>query len=344
LQLHQMDIYWGILGSGKICHDFVLAVKEAKLEHHHFVAIGSRSQLSSDSFGEDFNIPNRYHDYESVILDPSVNVCYIGTIHTLHYELAIKCLRNGKHVLIEKPVTMNAKQFEHIISIAKENNLFVMEAMWSRYFPLVIKLRELLDEKAIGEVTYLSGNFGFVPSENLLRLLQNDLGGGALLDVGIYLISMAYFITQKMPLNINSFSTLKNSIDYQTSMVFIYENSHAVLTCGLNAKYVNEFLICGTEGSIKIDYPFWCPTSMVMKQEDKETKFTYKLPTSDRKFNFTNSMGLSYEAEYLRQALQDGKLESHRQTLEDSLNIMKIIDEVKKQIGLDYGKNEQLIN
>jgi len=338
-----MELHWGVLGSGRISHDFVLAVKESKLPHHHFVAIGSRSQESSDAFGNELDIPHRYPDYDAVMNDPEVNIIYIGTIHTLHYPLAIKCLRSGKHILIEKPVTMNAKQFEHIMAVAREHKLFVMEGMWTRYFPLMIKLKELLDEKAIGEVTYLNGNFGFVAPENVLRLLQNDLGGGALLDVGIYLVSMCYFITKQYPVEITSFGVIKNDIDYQTSTIFIYENCHALMTCGFNSKYVNTFTICGTEGSIVIEYPFWCPTTMTMKKGDNVTHFNFDLPPTTGTYFFTNSIGLSYEAEYIRIAISEGKLESHRQTLEDSLSVMKMIDTIKAQIELHYGKHEEMI-
>ena len=184
---------WGILGTGYIATLFaegLRVVSDAEL-----VAVGSRSQDSADAFGDKFDVPRRYASYEAVANDDEVDVVYVSTLHNLHKENTLMSLRAGKAVLCEKPFAINVNEAEEMVAVAREEKRFLMEAMWTRYFPIMVRLRELLAEGVIGDVRMLHADFGFrTDFDPRGRLFNPEFGGGALLDVGIYPLSLSYMI------------------------------------------------------------------------------------------------------------------------------------------------------
>jgi predicted dehydrogenase len=185
--------HWGIIGTGKIAKEFATGL--AVLPEAELVAVGSRTAESANRFANMFGVPHRHASYEALVNDSNVDVVYVATPHSLHKENSLLCLQAGKAVLCEKPFTINAAEAETVIRLAREKKLFLMEAMWTRFIPLVVKVRQLLADRVIGDVQMLVADLGFlVDFDPLHRLFAPQLGGGALLDLGVYPVSLASMI------------------------------------------------------------------------------------------------------------------------------------------------------
>jgi len=215
-------IRWGIIATGAIARDFAEGL--AILPDADLVAVGSRAQETADRFGEEYGVPRRYGSYEAVARDPEVDVAYIATPHTLHRDNTLLCLSAGKAVLCEKPFAINAAQAEEMVSLARRKKLFLMEAMWNRFHPVVLKMGSLLAEGAIGKPRLMVADFGlgttFDPKG---RLFDIELGGGALLDLGVYPVALAslVFIAANLTLGL-VFSSLSKSQFQATQMSFFF--------------------------------------------------------------------------------------------------------------------------
>lgn len=254
-------------------------------------------------------------------------------------------LQNGKHCLVEKPFGMDATEAKEMIDLAKEKKLFLMEAMWTRYFPIISRIRQLIAKGKIGKVTSFQASFGFKADPTVPRLSQKALGAGALLDVGVYVVSLASMIFGgKEPQQIRAIGELDaDGVDQQIGIVIGYSDGIAILHTAFNSDLANEATIVGTEGRIKIHKPMWCPTRFSWHLSNGEAdEEDYPLPKVDGHFNFTNSAGLHFEAKYVQQAIAAGKTESDLHTLQETLQIIQTMDEVREQIGLHYGvKNSE---
>jgi len=332
-------VKWGILGTGKIAQDFATGLQY--LPDAEIVAVGSRNQKSADEFGDRFKIAKRYSSYEALAKDPDVQVIYVSTLHPLHKENSILCLQHGKNVLCEKPLTMNAHQTEEVIKVAKEKKLFYMEGMWTRFFPSIVKVRQLIHDGTLGNIKIVMADFGFKHT-GTPRLLQPDLGGGALLDIGIYPVSMASMVFGGgAPSHVSSRATLGSTgVDEQTSIILGYKpDQTANLTCTLLAETPKECTIVGDKGRVRIHAPFWCSTKLTVSlvgKEDEVLEFPLPHKKDEHSFNFTNSMGMQFEAAHVHQMLKEGRHDSNIISQEESLTIMKTLDEVRRQIGLKY--------
>ena len=191
-------VKWGIMGPGTISHKFVQSLK--CLDGCEATAVGSRSKERAGEFAAQYGINRAYGSYEGLANDPDIDIIYVSTPHTAHFECTLMCLKAGKAVLCEKPFTINAKEAEILITTARTYGLFLMEAMWTRFLPAIVKVRELLAEGAIGEVRMLRADFGFRGKfDPLSRYLNPKIGGGALLDVGVYPVSFASMIFGIIP-------------------------------------------------------------------------------------------------------------------------------------------------
>ena len=321
-------IRWGILSTGLIAKKFaegLQAVPDAQL-----IAVGSRSQESADEFGERFSIPKRHASYEALVNDPDVDVIYIGTPHNFHQENMLLCLNAGKHVLCEKPFTVNAPEAAEVIALAREKGLFLMEAMWSRYFPAMVKLRELLAEKAIGDVMLVQADFGYRMGEILPehRIFNPKFGGGALLDVGIYPISLISMIYGKQPERIASLTHLgETGVDELSVMTFAYgKNQSAIATTAIQVDTQHEAWICGTKGRIHIPH-FWRATGLTLYKNGEEAQ-PISMPI--------NGNGYNYQAQEVGECIRAGKPESAIMPLDESLAIMQTMDTIRAEWDLKY--------
>jgi predicted dehydrogenase len=320
-------IRWGILGTGNIAGQFAQGL--TSLDDAELVAVGSRSQESADSFGDRFGVPRRHGSYEALASDPLVDAVYIGTPHSLHKENTIMCLKAGKAVLCEKPFAINAAETREMIAVARERKLFLMEAVWSRFLPLLVKLRELLAEGAIGEVRMLYADFGFRASVNPeSRLFNPALGGGALLDVGIYPVSLAHMILGK-PNRIAALAEIgETGVDEQGAMILGFPKGElALLSTAIRTSTPHEATILGTKGSIRLEREWWHGTKLTLQRGDGAPE-QLDLPFEGNGYN--------YEAAEVGRCLREGRLESDVIPLDETLEVMETLDAIRAQWGLKY--------
>jgi dihydrodiol dehydrogenase / D-xylose 1-dehydrogenase (NADP) len=323
-----VPIRWGILGPGKIAKVFVRELK--KLPDARIAAVGSRSVKRAREFAKEWSVERAHGTYEELAADPDVDIVYIGTPHPFHKDNAILCLNNGKPVLCEKPFTINAREAREVIDLARGKKLFLMEAMWTRFLPAIAQVRKWIAEGAIGEPRMVVADFGFRAALNPEgRLFNLELGGGALLDVGVYAVSMASMaFGGAAPVEIRGSAHIgETGVDEQSGMLIRYpEGRLAVLSCAVRTSTPQEASIFGTDGQIVLHSGFWCCKKATLKAGDREE-------TSEVEFE---GRGYDYQAAEAMRCLREGKLESAIMPLNESLTIMKTLDELRGQWGLTY--------
>ena len=260
-QLDDRPIRWGILATGGIAHAF--AQDLALQPGCEIVAVGSRSQASADAFGDEFGVPHRHASYQALVNDVDVDAVYVATPHPGHHGAALLAISAGKAVLVEKPFAMDAAQAREMIDAARERGTFLMEAMWTRFVPHMARVRAILAARTLGDVVYLTAEHGqWFAADPQFRLFAPELGGGALLDLGIYPVSFASLVLGA-PARITAVSDPAfTGVDATTSMIFQYDSgAHAVLTTTLRAASGNPAAIYGTAARIEIDGWFYTPTT-----------------------------------------------------------------------------------
>ena len=320
-------VRWGIIGTGYIAEKFAQGL--AVLPDAELVAIGSRAKASADAFADRFDIPNRYGSYEALVEDLAVDVVYIGTPHSLHHENSLLCLQAGKAVLCEKPFTINAAEAEEVINLSREKGLFLMEAMWTRFLPLISKVRELVADDIIGPLQLLTADLGYRKEfEPAHRLFDPNLGGGALLDLGIYPVSLASMVFGT-PVRVTSMAHLGQSgVDEQAGIVLGSDKGQlAVLNISTRTTTPHEATLMGTKGRIRIHTHWHSPTKLTLFASDQEEQ-VIEVP-------FTGN-GYNYQATEVANCLRSGKLESEIMPLDETLSIMQTLDEIRAQWGLRY--------
>lgn len=316
---------WGILGTGNIARQFAKGLQS--LPDAELAAVGSRTQEGAATFAETFG--GRAHgSYEALAADPDIDAVYISTPHTLHAENSILCLENGKAVLCEKPFTLNAGEAQRVVDTARAEGLFLMEAMWTRFFPLAASLRELVREGRIGDVKLLHADFGFrgvVDPEH--RLFNLALGGGALLDLGVYPVSLASFLLGT-PTEVSSHAYLgETGVDEQNAVASKHAGGAlALLSSTLRATTPQEALIMGSEGTIRVHAPWWQPTRLTVTDGTGDEELSSPLPHN----------GYAYEAAEVGRCLQEGVLASPIMPWDETLDIMKTLDSCRAAWGLRY--------
>ncbi|XP_040289080.1 trans-1,2-dihydrobenzene-1,2-diol dehydrogenase-like [Bufo bufo] len=327
-----MATRWGICSAGKISNDFVVALQTLPAQDHQVVAVAARDLNRAKQFAQNHNIPKAYGTYEELAKDLDIDVVYVGAIHPVHRDLVLLFFNHGKNVLCEKPMAMNLTEVKELTSAARKHNVFLMEAFWSRFLPVHEEIRTLLHQKAIGEVKVVRAEFG-VNLLNVPRVVEKELGGGALLDIGCYCIQFTSMVFNgEKPESITAKGFLNDTGVVETvSVILQYSGKRqAIATCIILTELPNQAAICGTKGIIQIPSFMWTPTSLIVN--GKETK--YPPPPTTKHMYFINSTGLSYEAEHVRQCLLKGLKESPIMSLAESELLASIIEEVHIQLGL----------
>ena len=320
---------WGILGTGKIARQFAEGLKV--LPEAMLVAVGSRSAAQASAFGTQFNIPIRHSSYEALVNDPNVDIVYVATPHSCHKENTLLALSAGKAVLCEKPFTLDAHDAAEVIAFARAQKLFLMEAMWTRCFPLMARVREMLQSNEIGDVGMLTADFGFrAEYEDEKRLFDLSVGGGALLDVGVYPVSLASMIFGT-PTRIASLANLgKTGVDEEAAMILAHEKGQlAVLSTAIRLDTAQEAILIGTTGRIRIHPPWWRPAAFTISREG--------VADQTQEFSFDGN-GYQFEAAEVMNCLRSGELESSVMPLDETLAVMKTLDAIRAQWGLKYPK------
>jgi dihydrodiol dehydrogenase / D-xylose 1-dehydrogenase (NADP) len=332
----QKKIRWGIVGSGRICNDFVVALMTLPKDEHEVIAIASRDKTRAKNFATRLSIAKSYGSYEELAKDPEIDVVYIGAINTAHNKLCRMMLENNKHVLCEKPLTLRLGETKELFQFAQKKGKFLMEAIWTRCFPAYKQLKVEIANQTTGPIQLLKANFGF-DAPNVPNLAERDLGGGVLLNVGCYVIQLANLVFQdEKPVTVKAVATFnENDVDQTTAITLQYKNGAiAQFLVSMCTELDSTALIVGEDGTIEIGAPFLAPTQLKTPSQLHH----YTLPFVDEKFplNFINSAGLAYEAEEVRQCILAGKTESQLMSAADSILCAEIIDLICKEIKLSY--------
>lgn len=319
------EIRWGVIGTGGIARTFARDLKLAP--GHHVVAVGSRSIEKAEEFATQFDCLG-LGSYEALV-DADVDAVYVATPHPMHAPNTILALEHGKPVLCEKPFAVNSRESATMIATARRKNVLLMEAMWSRFLPHYRKIRELVNSGELGEVISISADHGQnLPLPDFYRLHAPELAGGALLDLGIYPISFAYFILGKPQSMTAKAEFTRTGVDSQTSMILRYDSgAHANLTTTLLVKSPCTATVVGTKGTLFIDGDFYTPTSMRLKRVSGEI---IEFPKT------YSGHGLREQAIEFAELLHAGKKESDLMSHHDTQSIMETMDEIRSQINLVY--------
>lgn len=319
-------IKWGIVGPGKIATKFIEDLK--LVPDAEITAVASRSLERAQSFASTFNIAHVFGNYDELFDSDVVDVLYIATPHNFHKELAIKAMEKGKHVLCEKPLGVNRKEVAEIVEAAKKNKVFMMEALWSRFNPTIQKVKELVEDGTLGEITYLHADFAFYALDRGMdsRLLNPNLASGSLLDIGIYPIFLAYFVLG-MPERVEAVSTFhENGTELQTSMIFYYSSAQALLYSGFSGRSKMEAEISGTQGEVYLR-PRWHEANGFSLVKNGATE-EFDLPLQ--------GTGYFYEINEVNQCIRAGKTESGLWSHQNSLDIAELLDRVRRKCGIRF--------
>ena len=320
-------IQWAILGPGKIADKFASAfpqVPEAKL-----YAVASRDEKRGNVFAEKFKIPKVYNSYQLMLADPQIDIVYIATPHTFHYEQTLFCLNHKKAVLCEKPLTLNIKQTKELVEAARRNNTFMMEGMWTRFFPATITALRLIQNGAIGDIKFMRADFGFsAPHDPDHRVFNLKLGGGAHLDVGVYPMFLALLICGK-PKTIQAISKLAPTGADETTAAQIYFDNGTIahILSSIVTDTPKQAEIAGTKGSIILHTP-WHKSQAVTVKKNNGEKETFSFPFE--------GIGFQYELQHATECMQKGLKESELMPFDLSISMADVADEILRQGGVVY--------
>ncbi len=319
-------IKWGIIGCGKIAHKF--AEDLLTIPNTQLCAVASRNLEKASDFGKIYKVSSCYGSYQELAKDSDIDVVYIATPHVFHFENTLMCLNHKKAVLCEKPFAMNAIQVEEMIQTAIKNKVFLMEALWTHFLPHYAYVIDLIISKELGLVKSLRADFGFAanfdPKE---RLFNKDLGGGSLLDVGIYPLFAALSIIG-YPEEINAKATFgETGIDETCNILLNYKNDvKATLYCAITEKTKTEAIIELEKGAIHIHSRFHEPSSITITTGNTSKHIAFDVQTN----------GYSFEAIHVQEMLLKNRTESTIMTFEKSRQLIKLLDAVRSKIGLIY--------
>lgn len=320
-------IRWGILGPGHISRSFAAALQEA--DGATLVAVGSRDLARAQSFAAEFGGGRAYGSYEELANAPDVDAVYVGTPHSLHEAHATLCLDAGRHVLCEKPLALNATQARRMAALARDRGLVLMEALWTRFLPAIRDLQRRIGDGALGEVRTIHADFAFrARFDPRGRLFAPELGGGALLDLGIYPLTLA-FLVGGPPLEVQATSKIgATGVDEETSLLLRHRGDvSSRLYCGLTVDTACEAQIVGTRGRIVVPRPWWGARKFDLHGRDGQVE----------RFEFERrGRGYTYEAEAFMDLVRSGRTESELMPLDESVAVLEVMDAIRARSGVRY--------
>lgn len=319
-------IKWGIIGLGRIAEKF--AKDLVTIENAQLYGVASRSQDKANAFAKSFNAIKAYNSYEALAKDENIDAVYIATPHSLHKSNSILCLNHKKAVLCEKPFAMNAEEVYEMIHIAKANNVLLMEALWTYFLPHYQYVLQLIKNKSFGNLLKVEADFGFTrPFDDTSRLFNKNLGGGSLLDIGIYPIFSA-LTTLGIPDNIQAqCTTFDNGADATCDMLFNYNSgSKAILKSSLIEDKPTSCTLYCEKATIKLNTQFHAPTSVTITKDGEEETIDFK----------NDKIGYYYETVHFNQLLRNGKVESDIMSFDFSTTLIETLDKVRHLIQLEY--------
>jgi predicted dehydrogenase len=327
-------IRWGILGAGRIARKFASDLK--LVENAELIAIGSRGKQSADEFNKEFPVKYCHYSYLDLVQNPEVDVIYIATPHNLHYENTLLCLEHNKAVLCEKPFAMNSNQTIKMIEKAREKKLFLMEALWTKFHPHYIKVQEMIGQGLLGEIKAVLVSFGFKPIVPVpARLFDPALGGGTVMDIGIYNVFIAMSVLGKPDYIDAVITPASTGVDEQCAILFRYKSGAlAQLFSTFSSNLATEADICGTEGRIRLTSRFYEPSSTIEFYADRVDS-RQVIPVEKEP-----GFGYQYEARHVNDCLRKGLTESPIVSFADTLLLMETLDKIRKTAGIHYPADE----
>ena len=317
---------WAIIGTGGIARAFAEDLK--RLDGHEVVAVGSRTIASAEDFSRQFPTATPYGSYEELV-NVDADAVYVATPHPMHYENTLLAMRAGKAVLCEKAFTVNAAQARELVTYSQTHKIALMEAMWSRFLPHIQQVKRIISDGTLGEITNIIADHGqYIPYSRAPRLWEPELGGGALLDLGIYPLTLAHLVMGS-PSSIRAEATLTDKgVDLNTSMLLRYSTgAHALLSCTMASRGKVGALIAGDKARIEIDGSFYAPTSFrVITRDGEVTEYP----------NTYEGHGLREEAAEFARIVRSGQIESPLMPHSVSIELMEMMDDIRAQIGVKY--------
>jgi predicted dehydrogenase len=327
-----MTVRWGVLGTGGIARSFVSDCAAAGVE---FTAVGSRTDEGARAFAAEFDIPHAHGDYASLVADPEVDAVYIATPHSRHAEDALLAIGAGKHVLVEKAFTLTAAQARRVVDAAREADVAVLEAMWTRFLPQSAMIRQVIAEGRIGAPRLVQAtHHQALPTDPRHRLRDPALGGGALLDLGVYPLSFAVDVLG-VPTSLVAAGTLSDQgVDEQMGIVMTHEGgAQSVLHFALDLASPDSASIIGTEGRIDLDPTWQVPTTWRIR--DREGAVVEEFDGREE------LVGYAHEARALEAMITTGRRDGGPMDPEQTVAIMGVMDEARRQVGVRYAADDE---
>lgn len=314
---------WGILGTGAIARQFTADL--LTLPDHAVVAVGSRSAGTAEAFATAHGIPRAHASYQALADDTGVDVVYVATPHPGHAPAALTCLKAGRGVLIEKPFTMDAAEAVTVVTAARAAGVFCMEAMWTRFNPAVVRVAELVAAGAIGEVVAVQSDFGFAAwYDPTSRLFAPELGGGALLDVGVYPISLVSMFLGEPATVVAAGGTAPTGVDTNVGVVLGYPSGAVgMVHCSFRTETPQRTVVLGAAGRIELAPPAARPDALTLYRSGQEPLTeTFLLPGA----------GYTFQAQEVARRVRAGQIESAVMPLDESIAIMRTLDRVRAAV------------
>jgi predicted dehydrogenase len=326
-------IHWGILGCGTIARKFAADLRY--LEGAELAAVGSRDKHTAVQFGQEFGLDpgGCYGSYEELVADAEVDVIYVATPHAMHCKHSLLCMEHGRAVLCEKPLAINSHQVRQMIGAARQYGVFLMEAMWSKFLPQLDAAREMIDRGELGKLRYVRADFGFAPGPGApSRLFDPALGGGSLLDIGIYPVFLAVTLLGR-PDEVGAWMTpLSTRVDEQCAMTFRYEDgAMAQLFSSFGTTLSADAEIAGSRGRIRLGPKFYSPAMAQLEFYTGSVENKQSIAIDK-----TTGFGFRYEAQHVGECLREGLTESPVMTYADSLLLTETMDRVREKAGIVY--------
>jgi len=327
---------WGIIGPGKIAKKFAMALPlagNAQLE-----AVASRDGRRAEEFAREFNAPRYYDSYEALAKDPNIDAVYIATPHAFHCDQAILCLTHGKPVLCEKPMALSNNQVQKMVQAAKHNNTFLMEAMWTRFLPHMEKILELIRDGQLGDIMYVRADFGFAgPYHPDNRLFNLDLGGGALLDIGIYPLFLCLLLLSEPQQILATGALAPTGADMSSHALLQYpKGATAVISSTFSCQTSITAEIAGTEGIIQIPAAWYKNDHFTLRRPAPAGSSASTIVESETFQLEPMVNGFEYEIRELMTCVDKGLIESPGMSHNFSLLLSRTMDEIRRQVGVVY--------